>query len=211
MTEPLPTASGEPWHGTVNGYDRKKCKCEKCKKANSDYAKKLREKAKIAPITGDESWHGTERGYTFRNCRCLFCKKTASDLARKRRDLRRNKPVTGDEPWHGTRPGYAKHLCRCDKCKFASRIYTASKKYGISEDKIESLLFSSRCEICATETPPTQGWFIDHDHSCCSQKKYCGKCVRGLLCRHCNSLLGFANDDPEILKAAIAYLERYSA
>jgi hypothetical protein len=29
---------------------------------------------------------------------------------------------------------------------------------------------------------------------------------RGLLCRHCNSLLGYARDDIDVLKAAISYL-----
>jgi hypothetical protein len=82
----------------------------------------------------------------------------------------------------------------------------------LSKDEVLQLLRKEKCEICETETSPNKGGFhIDHDHSCCPNKKSCGKCVRGLLCQKCNSVIGFANDDPEILKAAISYLERYSA
>ena len=47
---------------------------------------------------------------------------------------------------------------------------------------------------------------VDHDHQCCSGDRSCGKCVRGLLCSHCNHLLGSAFDNVEILAAAIDYL-----
>jgi hypothetical protein len=31
---------------------------------------------------------------------------------------------------------------------------------------------------------------IDHDHSCCPDKRGCKRCIRGLLCADCNMLLG---------------------
>lgn len=51
---------------------------------------------------------------------------------------------------------------------------------------------------------------VDHDRSCCSEGKACGKCVRGLIHRNCNLVLGYAKDDIEVLKAAVSYLERWS-
>lgn len=47
---------------------------------------------------------------------------------------------------------------------------------------------------------------IDHDHNCCSGIRSCGKCVRGLLCRKCNTGIGFFKDDPDLIERAITYL-----
>jgi hypothetical protein len=56
-----------------------------------------------------------------------------------------------------------------------------------------------RCAICGTKKPNTKKtWFADHDHKT-------GK-FRGVLCGKCNSVLGYANDNPQILMAAIQYL-----
>jgi hypothetical protein len=49
---------------------------------------------------------------------------------------------------------------------------------------------------------------VDHDHECCPGKTSCGKCVRGLLCHHCNTALGYARNNPTILRALADYLER---
>ncbi len=57
----------------------------------------------------------------------------------------------------------------------------------------------SACAICRTDTPGRQ-WFVDHCHTV--------NRVRGILCGHCNSVLGYAKDDPAILKSAIKYLGR---
>lgn len=60
-----------------------------------------------------------------------------------------------------------------------------------------------QCAICKTEIgrPSEVGvtTHIDHDHDT-------GK-VRGLLCPHCNLMLGHAKDNPETLRTAARYLE----
>lgn len=52
---------------------------------------------------------------------------------------------------------------------------------------------------------------IDHDHSCCPKKRdICGRCNRGLLCNRCNRTLGMVDDNIELLRNAVAYLEGFN-
>ena len=62
-----------------------------------------------------------------------------------------------------------------------------------------------KCQICGEDAT-----VIDHDHNCCSGPKSCGKCVRGLLCGNCNSVIGFAKDSSDILIKAAAYVAMVS-
>jgi Recombination endonuclease VII len=50
---------------------------------------------------------------------------------------------------------------------------------------------------------------VDHDHGCCPGLRSCGECVRGLIHKRCNMVIGVATDNPEILKRAAAYLNRW--
>ncbi len=50
---------------------------------------------------------------------------------------------------------------------------------------------------------------VDHDRACCPGGKSCGKCVRGLIHRNCNLVLGYAKDDLKVLRSAVAYLEQW--
>jgi hypothetical protein len=55
------------------------------------------------------------------------------------------------------------------------------------------------CAICKADKPGGKAWWhTDHCHKT-------GR-VRGILCIHCNRLLGGAQDDVQILEAATAYL-----
>ncbi|HJD78661.1 MAG TPA: endonuclease VII domain-containing protein [Corynebacterium pollutisoli] len=51
---------------------------------------------------------------------------------------------------------------------------------------------------------------VDHDHSCCPGQLSCGECVRGLLCRGCNTALGNFGDDAVRLLRAVEYLTQNS-
>lgn len=73
-----------------------------------------------------------------------------------------------------------------------------------------------RCanRACPAEAPggaSSRNWHIDHNHACCPGAYSCGKCVRGLLCRLCNTGLGMFGDNAARMRGAIEYLEEWSA
>ena len=55
---------------------------------------------------------------------------------------------------------------------------------------------AGKCQICGVGGK----LHLDHCHNT-------GR-IRGLLCMRCNTAIGRMNDDPDLLKKAIAYLER---
>jgi hypothetical protein len=71
-------------------------------------------------------------------------------------------------------------------------------RYGLSLQDYRAILErqGNACAICKKRGRPL---CIDHCH-------VTGQ-VRGLICRSCNLALGNCNDDPEVLRAAAAYLE----
>lgn len=77
--------------------------------------------------------------------------------------------------------------------------------YGISLLQYEERLSSqgNKCLICqSTNSYHNSGKFVvDHCHST--------GIVRGLLCHHCNLLLGHAKDSTVTLQAAINYLDNH--
>ena len=81
------------------------------------------------------------------------------------------------------------------------------KRFGISPEDYARMLAEQGgvCAICG-EPPEGERLAVDHGHACCPGDKSCGKCVRGLLCRRCNPLLGLAKDSTATLSAAIKYL-----
>lgn len=91
--------------------------------------------------------------------------------------------------WYVKHPGYAQNAHR-------------KMLYKISQQEYD-VLFSLQkgcCILCNTplSSLTKKSLSVDHNHKT-------GK-VRGLLCTKCNSLLGFARDDIELLRRAIKYL-----
>lgn len=80
------------------------------------------------------------------------------------------------------------------------RAIALKSNFGISLEQYSLMLQSQHglCSIC--KTPPKEDvWLcVDHCHKTGS--------IRGLLCDHCNKLLGFAKDSEQILQSAILYL-----
>ena len=79
--------------------------------------------------------------------------------------------------------------------------------HNISLDFYSQLIekYQNKCWICKEKEEVA----IDHDHQCCPGSTSCGKCVRGLLCSLCNSMIGLGQDKPEILLSASEYLNNY--
>jgi Recombination endonuclease VII len=73
--------------------------------------------------------------------------------------------------------------------------------YGISLEEYDAMLDRQGgvCAICKKKPDEGKVLFVDHCHMT--------GMVRGLLCHKCNMVLAFGNDDPDILRAAIAYLQ----
>ena len=80
------------------------------------------------------------------------------------------------------------------------RNYNHRVRYGITQTKYQSLLNSqnNRCLLCGTKFDSNSKPHVDHCHAS-------GR-VRGLLCNPCNTMLGFAKDNPKTLANAISYL-----
>lgn len=98
MRAPTAATGDEAWHGTTNGYGYHKCRCERCKAANTKYLGGLkraritkRREADAAAGAGPNPMRGT-----------------------------------GLEPWHGTTNGYDYHDCRCDRCRAAQQQYSSA-------------------------------------------------------------------------------------
>lgn len=74
-------------------------------------------------------------------------------------------------------------------------------RYGLKDGEYERLLEEQGgvCAICG-KPPRKERLAVDHDHVT--------KRVRGLLHRRCNAAIGMLHDDPRLLRAALAYLER---
>ncbi len=86
------------------------------------------------------------------------------------------------------------------------------RRHGLTREQHDFMLMVQDwcCAVCKQELPPEPEPHIDHDHRCCpSGKRTCGRCNRGLLCARCNPAIGLLRDDPEILKAAIEYLNSW--
>ena len=78
------------------------------------------------------------------------------------------------------------------------------REYGLSLDDVKQIFKSQneQCAICLTIIPLThKHTHLDHCHT--TNK------VRGILCVHCNAMLGDAKDNIQTLKNAVTYLEQH--
>jgi hypothetical protein len=48
---------------------------------------------------------------------------------------------------------------------------------------------------------------LEHDHRCCPNGRWCRYCLRGVSCADCNSVIGYAYEDPARLRVIADNLE----
>lgn len=83
--------------------------------------------------------------------------------------------------------------------------YRRGERFRMRQEEYDRRI-AAGCVICGSREQVQ----VDHDHTCCGkQRSTCGKCVRGVLCRRHNVVLGFVKDDPATLRALAEYVESY--
>jgi DNA-directed RNA polymerase subunit RPC12/RpoP len=106
-------------------------------------------------------------------------------------------------PEEKAKEGQRRYLCRL-KHVDSTRRYHNKYCYNLTLEQIKDILISqnNRCAICGTQlSEEGKNRHVDHDHS--TDK------VRGILCRGCNSGIGFLKENTTILNNAIKYLEKH--
>jgi hypothetical protein len=83
--------------------------------------------------------------------------------------------------------------------------------YGITDTEYWAIYEAQngRCYICHRATGRTKRLAVDHDHTCTAghdPKVACRQCVRGLLCKTCNSVV-LGRYSAAALRRAIHYLD----
>lgn len=95
-----------------------------------------------------------------------------------------------------------------DRRDIICKISRLKTQYGMTYEQYKEMLEEQdyRCLICGKKQGD-EDLCVDHNHKCCPTIYSCGKCVRGLICRPCNSGLGHFKDDAQLMQKAIEYLK----
>lgn len=134
---------------------------------------------------------------------CIECEKTR-DKDRRKYPCSENpqecvecgevKPATEFTPCPGNKSGLR------GECRACGRINQRRRNYGITPETHLRMLASQNYE-CVCGKPITVSDHLDHCHET-------GR-IRDILCPQCNTLLGYANDDPDTLRKHADNLERH--
>lgn len=119
-----------------------------------------------------------------------YCKKCVSASSKKWFEDHPQKSREYERQRYDRDPEKEKRRRRDNQCRI---------RYSISLEEYEQLI-SEGCSICGA-LPDDIQIVMDHDHQSGSR--------RAPLCHRCNVLLGWADDDPDRLRAAADYLETH--
>lgn len=78
------------------------------------------------------------------------------------------------------------------------------RKFNLTIAERDAMLAAQggRCMVCGTDKPRGKGWCVDHNHKTNE--------VRAILCSSCNIVIGHAQENADILRAAADYIEVHS-
>lgn len=129
---------------------------------------------------------------------CLRAKRRAAYAANPAKALQRSRAWAKANP-ERMRELNARHA---PKRKANLYWYHIENRCGLTKAQYLQMMVDQNhsCAICLKPNNLSKKMHVDHDHAT--------GLVRGLLCSHCNHLLGHAKDQPTILLNAIAYLKR---
>jgi hypothetical protein len=117
------------------------------------------------------------------------------------------------EYYAANKPLFRKHKKKYKRTslgKDTERKWRVKHLYTLTREKHLSLLESQKFKCAFPDCGAVVDLYsdIDHNHSCCSGPKSCGKCVRGILCHQHNNGLSFFEDRPKTLLNAFEYLQK---
>jgi len=92
-------------------------------------------------------------------------------------------------------------MTECTSCQNFRR---RASRYSLTKEKLAQML-EGGCNSCGS----FEKLCVDHDHSCCSGNKSCGNCVRGILCKDCNTLEGLLLSNKNRLPLLQNYLSKW--
>ena len=127
----------------------------------------------------------TKRGNSYRN-QCKVCTNDGAKASRKR-ILEANPEKVRYQEW-------SRNLMRLYKMTPEDWLELYNRQKGV-------------CYYCGEpetskymNTDTVKRLAVDHDHRCCPGQKSCGKCIRHLLCKSCNTLLGLLETKTNIVR-----------
>lgn len=87
-------------------------------------------------------------------------------------------------------------------------LYDMKAKFGLTTEQYVILYTNASCWVCGATSSVVAGntskLVIDHDHDVEGVAS-----IRGILCHHCNLAIGYAEDNPAMLRRMAEYIENY--
>lgn len=207
-----------PYHGRPSGH-RYGCRCEPCveaHRAGNLASRELAASGRTCKRCGKSYIHimnsGTGTKY------CASCKSDAYAEAVARHTgyrKREQRPCSGCGAIATVHKSYTWHLCSECRARIPEMMVKSLLAHRAPSTFVLQVSARPLCSVCDVDLrikiKDNKGrmryqFAIDHDHSCCPGSTSCGLCIRGLLCRHCNTAAGYLLNSAERAGAMARYL-----